>query len=58
MLGHFRSKNIPLGLATSTYRWEFKKKMKSKPELESMFDVTVCGDEVGGCSRKKLSSVV
>ncbi|GMH42483.1 hypothetical protein BSKO_10402 [Bryopsis sp. KO-2023] len=46
ILEHFKSCGIPQALATSTYRCNVPKKMIGRESLMSMFQATVCGDEV------------
>lgn len=46
LLTYCRQQGLPVAVATSTPRSTFKKKMANKPELEPLFNLVVCGDEV------------
>eukprot|EP00775_Hariotina_reticulata_P009054 gene9054-9224_t len=46
LLGHLKSCNAMVAIATSTSRATFNKKLANKPYLQQMFQASVCGDEV------------
>lgn len=46
LLQHVRAAGRPAAIATSTPRSTFLKKTATKPFLQSLVDVVVCGDEV------------
>ncbi|KAG0252054.1 glutathione synthase [Mortierella polycephala] len=45
LIKHLKEKNIPMAVATSSYRKNFNLKSMNNQELFSLFDVIVCGDD-------------
>ncbi|KAF9431064.1 glutathione synthase [Podila epigama] len=45
LIKHLKANNIPIAVATSSYREKFLLKSTNNQELFSLFDVIVCGDD-------------